>query len=365
MEKVFRVFEKSYDGVFISDYSGKVIFLNDSLEKIIGFKKEEILGKNLKNLEELLFSKENISEYLKDFNLESLWTSDVFKKFVTNLEGRLQEFSIRREDCSIVFVEQIFFIFEDDDTFFVISIIRDITECKKLREDFLNFQRTFSHDVRSPLSSLISISSFLLEELENKDFSLEDTKEFVLTLNKIGRKMLHMMEDYLLLEALENGKQIEKAPKVISELLGELKSIFSNFKSKKKIQILFKKHEIENSNFDLLQKKVMINENLFSSVLNNLIGNAIEADQEIDNKIIINIYEESRYLFLSFSNPGEIPEEIRSKLFQKFTSGKKNGTGIGLFSSMLIIKAHLGDLYYEPLEGVTRFTIKIPMFPMF
>ena len=79
----------------------------------------------------------------------------------------------------------------------------------------------------------------------------------------------------------------------------------------------------------------------------------------MEDEITINIYEEDG-LCLNFFNKGEIPKEIKKKLFNKFISSKKNGTGIGLYSAKLIAKAHKGDIHYQSVIGVTKFILKIP-----
>jgi signal transduction histidine kinase len=65
-------------------------------------------------------------------------------------------------------------------------------------------------------------------------------------------------------------------------------------------------------------------------------------------------------LCISFTNQGEVPGEIKSKLFNKFGTSKKTGTGLGLYGAKLIIEAHGGTIDYEPLEGGTRFIVRIP-----
>ena len=62
-----------------------------------------------------------------------------------------------------------------------------------------------------------------------------------------------------------------------------------------------------------------------------------------------------------------IPEEDRSKLFEKFIrldNAKKirpDGTGIGLYTAKVIVETHKGKIWFESTEGKgTTFFVEMP-----
>jgi len=233
----------------------------------------------------------------------------------------------------------------------------DITRRKQIEHALENYINTLNHDLRSPLSIINGYSSYLLEE----ELSTEEVKNFAGIINSTGKKMLNMMESYLALAKIERGQDISgKKPITINKIISEIKKNFSNLKNNKTLQIFLMDLEKNLPSDGFTKKTIMIDEILFYSLVNNLLCNAIEASLNPNDEININIFEEGDILCFSFFNKGEITKEIQKKLFKKFISTKKNGTGIGLYSARLIARAHGGDVIYEPIVGGTRFTIKVP-----
>ena len=104
-----------------------------------------------------------------------------------------------------------------------------------------------------------------------------------------------------------------------------------------------------------------------SQVILNIIKNAQDAflERNIDDGVIeISTYIEKSYLCLSVKdNAGGIKKEIADKIFDLYFSTKasKNGTGIGLYMSKIIIEDHCkGSLAVESLKGGSNFIIKLP-----
>jgi signal transduction histidine kinase len=65
------------------------------------------------------------------------------------------------------------------------------------------------------------------------------------------------------------------------------------------------------------------------------------------------------------TGPG-IPEELVGHLFEVFaTTGKKEGTGLGLVTVRNLVKAHGGEIRVETAapEGGAAFTVTLPLTP--
>lgn len=233
----------------------------------------------------------------------------------------------------------------------------DITKRKQTEQALENYINTLNHDLRSPLSVIIGYSEFLQEE----NLSPENIHKFSSIIHSTGKKMLKMMESYLLLAKIEKGQDIlGKNPRKVIEIIDEIKKIFSELKNGEKIKVFLKNNKGESSDSSLIGKTVLIDEVLFDSLVTNLLRNAIEATSHNNGEISVNVYEEDENLCLSFFNNGEILKDIQKRLFRKFASSKKNGTGLGLYSVRLIARAHGGDVYYEAVPFGTKFIVQIP-----
>lgn len=110
-------------------------------------------------------------------------------------------------------------------------------------------------------------------------------------------------------------------------------------------------------------------ENEFKQVILNIINNAKDAIATLKNqeggKIHIRIESEDQYILLHISDTGGgVPEEIAKRIFEPYftTKFQKQGTGIGLYMSKVIIEQHFeGSISVSNnLQGAV-FTIRIPL----
>ena len=63
-----------------------------------------------------------------------------------------------------------------------------------------------------------------------------------------------------------------------------------------------------------------------------------------------------------FRSPGEVPEAIRGRMFEKYvTHGKRGGTGLGAYSAALAARAHGGRVLLNASQpGVTTVLVTLP-----
>ena len=216
-------------------------------------------------------------------------------------------------------------------------------------EEYEKFINILMHDLRAPIANMIEFAELINDE----ETSEAEKLQYSQIIAKEGNKTLSAMQSYLTLQKIEQGTMVlVKTPKLISEIVVEIENIissFKNFRGRMFINNLVTKNDID------------IDENLFFSIITNLLKNAVEAIGSKKSDILINIFEEDDLFRFTISNEGVVPVKIRPKLFKKFTTaGKTNGTGLGLFSVRLIAKAHGGNITYQPFSGSTSFSLKIP-----
>lgn len=212
--------------------------------------------------------------------------------------------------------------------------------------------RILIHDIRRPIANIVGFSSLLVDD---ENLSEEETRDMVSTIEKSSLQALKFLESYLILLKLEEGKaELNKEIIKISKFEEYIEETFASIK-KGGCKLVFTKYFHDSS------KEVLVEKNLLSSVFANLIKNATEVATNSDKEVRIYLSEDGNNFYANISNSGEIPEEGRKKLFQKFHTTKGGGTGLGLYSAKLLTEANGGELIYEPSIGTTTFTVKIPL----
>jgi signal transduction histidine kinase len=99
-------------------------------------------------------------------------------------------------------------------------------------------------------------------------------------------------------------------------------------------------------------------------VATNLIFNAREAVPQVSGQVRIETSQKNGWAVLAISDNGcgMSPEFLSRSLFRPFQTTKKNGLGIGMFQSKMIVEAHQGKIEVESEMGKgTTFRILLPL----
>lgn len=235
----------------------------------------------------------------------------------------------------------------------IAGITEDITSRKhaeQLREDV---ERITRHDLKSPLSSIIGVPSFMLERGDVP----EEQKEWWRSVHDAGRRMLRMINSSLNLYKMEVGtfqlQPVEVNLAAAAEEAGkDLAGVLSAFAVK-----------LEIANDGRCFPVIAGDGLLVYELLANLIKNAAEASPR-EGRVTVSFACGNGRVSASIHNAGAIPAEIRAKFFQKYvTSGKVHGTGLGAYSARLITVTLGGHISFETSDKAGT-TIKLD-FPDF
>ena len=113
---------------------------------------------------------------------------------------------------------------------------------------------------------------------------------------------------------------------------------------------------------DLMERGIaFFDEDKMARALDNLVTNAIEAMSEGGTLTLSSVAEaDDLVLTVQDTGPG-IPRSIRDKLFEPFiTSGKTEGTGLGLANVKAIVDEHAGQVAVKSSRRGTCFTLRLP-----
>jgi len=213
-----------------------------------------------------------------------------------------------------------------------------------------------AHQWRQPITSIGMISNNILFDIVLDEL---DTKSLKGELDKINKQVMYLsntIDDFR--DFFKESK--EKQAVSVMDIIDATMSIIDKQFDKHLIEV-----DVQNSVEDL---SFLTFKNELIQVFLNILGNAKDAfeEQDIENRKLTIICEkrDGNLLFRIGDNAGGIEETILSKIFEPYfsTKKKKNGTGLGLYMSMIIVTEHLnGEIKVQNKNSGAEFTISIPL----
>ncbi len=339
--------------ILLYDEDGKILIANKILKESIGFTKEEIFDTDflVENI-----CKEKDRKALKDFFI---------KPFKTNKMEQKREtiYSKTGERRVGIFNSILLKNPHENNKKVVISVMVDITELQD-KEDIMIAQSRqaamgdmltmIAHQWRQPLSIISMVSNNIHAQLELQGkIKAKEIKEYIKTLDEQSSYLSDTIDDF---------RNFFK-PDIAKETMS-FNSIFD------KILTLLQK-SLQNNDIPLTLPKngnleISTYPNQLIQVIINIINNSKDAIKENNSEhgvITVSIDENKQSVVLNISdNGGGIDPAIKDKLGQPYVSTKsKNGTGLGVYMSTIIVSKHLGGkLYWDSDDKNTCFHIKLP-----
>lgn len=204
------------------------------------------------------------------------------------------------------------------------------------QRQFLNIA---AHELRNPIQPILGLAEVMLS---NKNLNVIQQEELLRIIINNAKK-LHFLTNNLLDVARidENLFSLELQQFDIVELANEVIKEVRNQITNKKIKIDLQYNE---KCLNVIGDKIRLNQ-----VFLNLINNSIKYTDEGD--ILVSIKRDSNnntMALVQIKDTGlGIQENVKQKLFSKFTKGTKVGTGLGLFICKNIVESHGGKIWAE------------------
>ena len=230
--------------------------------------------------------------------------------------------------------------------------IRMTAEKERLRTDLF---RAVSHDLRTPLTSIIGSTSVILEN------ELEPMKqqELIKDVNTDAQWLLRMVENLLAVTRVsENSQPLKMQTEVVEEVISD--AVIKFRKHFAGVEVIFNApDEVYFADMEPV---------LISQVVTNLLENAVYHGEDATH-IEIDIKGFENLISISVTDDGVgIPENRLQNIFtendvsaNRRGADSRRGMGIGLSVCMSIVKAHGGTMYTENCPaGGAKFTFTLP-----
>jgi len=230
-----------------------------------------------------------------------------------------------------------------------------LSEMNKLKDVFLS---TASHELKTPLSSVIAYAEMLEDNLEK--LAVEQRAEFLKRLRSEALRLMALIEDILDLSRIESGKLLlRRHPVSLNDVLRDSVETVRPGAEKNRLTL------VEDYSEEL--PRLTLDEIKMRQVVVNLITNAIRFSPPA-GKITVRSWAEKGAFVVDVADEGPgIPPEEATHIFELFGQGvrgreaKDSGLGIGLHLVKRISElhgAHVG-VNSEPGKGST-FWVRLP-----
>jgi len=198
----------------------------------------------------------------------------------------------------------------------------------------------------------------LLDDLESDDRKLQ--REFLEVIDRQTDHLASLIGDLLDLARLESGRYaLDKRPLALREVVDEVKQMLE-------VQAQLRDVHLEVDVPEDLPP-ILADRDLITSMVKNLIGNAIKFSYEGGKVQVTARKIEDRLEFCVSDQGVGIPPDALPHLFEKFYRPRPTveraigGTGLGLALTKEAVEAHGGTIDVESELGVgSRFTVRIP-----
>ncbi|MEO7273089.1 MAG: ATP-binding protein [Vicinamibacterales bacterium] len=217
-----------------------------------------------------------------------------------------------------------------------------------------------AHDLRNPLSVILSYASFLESDAATMD---ERQREMVTTIRQTSESMLHMVSDLLDVAAIEGAKlTLDRQPTDLVELIRRNVKLNGVLSARKAITI-----ELE---AQASVPAIAIDRGKIEQVLNNLISNAVKFSHS-GRAVQVSVTAAADIVTVAVRDQGQgIPEADLSKLFKPFSTTRvrstagEQSTGLGLAIVRSIVEGHGGRIRVESeVDRGSTFSFTLPLAP--
>lgn len=236
------------------------------------------------------------------------------------------------------------------------QLLNVITERDRAYREKNEFFANVSHDIRTPLNSIIGYSDLLSMHITD-----EPLRNYIRIMQTSGNILLNIISDILDIAKLDEGKlTLENTFSNFNNIFRNLKNMFEIEADRKNIRLIFESG-------DNLPGNVYVDEKRLSQVLINIISNAVKFTETGHIRIRTEVFYNSNNnadIIITVEDTGiGIPEDLGDSIFRTFqqymsTSVRNTGAGLGLAVSKKLIELMNGNLSYKSSKNDgTTFTI--------
>ena len=342
-EKYRNLFEKAQVGMFRTRMDGsKILDVNEKLLQTLGYSYEEMVESpstirynNLEQRKELIQLLQK-NESVANFEVEMLKKDNSVITVLLSVTGYPEEGILEGSFIDIT-----------DRKHAEEALQNSEAELRELNATKDKFFSIIAHDLKSPFNSILGFSEILKDEA--RDLDIDSIVEYAGIINSSVLHTFGLLENLLDWARMQQGRIPFEPQKILlnSIVNAEFEGLKNSADQK----------NIELNNYINQNLIITADENMISTVLRNLVSNAIKfTPNGGEVKVEASVEDDNVKISVSDTGIGIKPETIR-KLFKIETSfttrGTENekGTGLGLLLCKEFVEKHGGKVWVESAVG--------------
>ncbi|MBI5252134.1 MAG: response regulator [Desulfomonile tiedjei] len=344
-----NIIENSPDAIVCIRKGGEITIFNSAAEKLLGYKKHEVVGKmSIVRI----YPPGGAKKIMKALRADDFGGPGILQKREVTL--------IDKDGNEIPVYISAAILYEEGQEAGSMGIFTDLREKLKLEKQLLRSEKLSSlgklsagiaHEINQPLTGVLTFAHLLLKKFKNDEKTRKDLEIIVRETTRI-RGIVQGILDF----ARETPMQ--KKPLRIQQVVDQTLEIIVHQQRFFGIELV--------KLYDPSVPDVVIDSNLMKQVFMNIVLNALDA-MGSSGTLTIKIGASNGWVEVDFSDTGKgMPEEMQDKIFDPFFTTKDStegmGMGLGLAISYGIVKNHHGDIQVTSKPGKgTTFTIRLPL----
>lgn len=333
--RIETIIDQMSDAIMGLDEKQQIIFTNPVASLLLGIPSRELTGK-----------------YAPDMALHN----DLLRSLLTVWPQK--ELKIFAEDKENYFTKDVIEVKSEDRVIGQVIVLKNVTSFHELNEAKTNFIATISHELKTPIASIMMSTKLL----ENEKIGLLNVEQRELTkhIGEDASRLLKITGELLDLAQVETG------------------NIQLNFAEAQPVEIV--NYAVNSVSFQAEQKCIALDLEIETGlptiqadvektawVLVNFLSNALRYSSE-KSKVIIGVRQKNKTVEFFVKDFGNgIEDKYQKRLFERYyqvpaEGSTKSGTGLGLAISKDFIEAQNGEIFVESKLGKgSRFSFCLPV----